>query len=59
MSYRTRLLLVNNFIQTLDEGLQAQIDSFIGNDFGMDDRKVLKYFGLENAFAEYVEEYAA
>jgi len=59
MSYRTRLLMVNNFIQTLDEYMQAQIESFVGNNYEMDDRKVLKYFGLEAQFREYVEEYAA
>ena len=57
MSYRRRLLMVNNFIQTLDEGLQSRINSFVGNDYAMDDRKILRYFGLEGAFAEYVENF--
>lgn len=59
MSYRKRLLMVNNFIQTLDEEMRSKIDSFVGGDYAMDDRKILKYFGLESQFEEYMEEYAA
>lgn len=58
MSYRKRLLMVNNFFQTLDEEIQTKINSFVGNNYSMDDRKILKYFGLEREFEEYLEEYA-
>lgn len=57
MSYRKRLLLVNNFFQTLDTELQARIDAFIGNDYSMDDKKILSYFGLEDRFADYISDY--
>lgn len=59
MSYRRRLLLMNNFIQTLDYELQAKIESFVGGNYDMDDRKILSYFGLEGEFEDYISEYAA
>lgn len=59
MSYRTKLLLFNNFIQTLDMDIQTEINDYVGTNFSMDNSKILKYFGLENAFEEYVSEYAA
>lgn len=59
MSYRTKLLLFNNFIQTLDETTQTMIDEYVGTNYSMDNSLVLKYFGLENEFDEYVAEYAA
>jgi len=57
MSYRKRLLLVNNFIQTLDLDLQSKINDFIGTNYSMDDRKILSYFGLETQFADYISDY--
>ena len=59
MSYRTRLLLLNNFIQTLDEEIRSKIDSFVEGDYGLDGAKALEYFGLDGEFRAYVNEYAA
>lgn len=56
MSYRTKLLLFNNFIQTLDEDLQLMIDEFIGNDYNMDNSEILSSFGLEAQFSRYIED---
>lgn len=57
MSYRTRLLLFNNFVQTLDENTQLAIENFVGTNYSMDNAKILSYFGLENQFNDYVGEY--
>lgn len=57
MSYRRKLLLVNNFIQTLEGDIRGQIDNYINGDYNMDDIKVLAYFGLEDKFKEYVAMY--
>jgi len=59
MSYRTRLLLLNNFIQSLDEEIRSKIDSYVEGDYGTEGAKALKYFGLDNEFRAYVAEYAA
>lgn len=59
MSFRTKLLLFNNFVQTLDSDIRTQIEDYIGTDYSMDDSKILEYFGLETQFNEYVEEFAA
>lgn len=57
MSYRRKLLLVNNFIQTLEDEIRSQIDNYIDGDFSIDDSTVLSYFGLEDQFKEYVAMY--
>lgn len=57
MSYRRKLLLVNNFIQTLESEIRSQIDNYIDGDYNMDDIKVLAHFGLEDQFKEYVAMY--
>lgn len=57
MSYRRKLLLVNNFIQTLEFEIRNQIDNYINGNYDIDDSKVLAYFGLEDQFKEYVSMY--
>jgi len=59
MSYRKKLLLFNNFMQSLDGDIRTRIEEYIGDDYDMDNNVILSYFGLENRFNEYMEEYAA
>lgn len=59
MSYRTRLLLFNNFIQSLDMHTQLAIENYVGSDYSMDDSCILSYFGLEGMFNDYLAEYEA
>jgi len=54
MSRMMRISLMNDFIFNLNADLQRRIENFVGNDYSMDDERILEEFGLTNEFEEYV-----
>lgn len=59
MSKMMRISLMNDFVFNLADEIQMKIEDFVGNDYGMDDEIILREFGLEEQFENYVMSHAA
>lgn len=59
MSKMMTISLMNDFMFNLSEEMRMRIEDFVGTDYGMDDRKILREFGLEEQFKNFVMAHAA
>lgn len=59
MSRMRKISLMNDFVFSLSVEMQSKIDNYVGGNYAMDDDKILRFFGLEDQFREYVEMHAA
>lgn len=59
MSRMMKISYMNDFIFNLNDEMQRRIEDFVGTNYGMDDDRILREFGLEEQFENYVLAHAA